>query len=164
MRDRVIEAMRASQKVCRHIHLPVQSGSNPLLERMNRLYTREHYLAIIQKLRAAMPGLLITTDFIVGYPGETGADFHASLSLMEEIAFDGLFAFKFSARPGTAAAAAPDDVPAGLKEDRLQQMLALNKEIQARSARLRQTPGGPESLDPRLRHAGVTTGDFEVFH
>src|SRR2546428_619885 len=102
--DRVIEAMKQSSKVCRHIHLPVQSGSDRLLERMNRLYTRTAYLAIVQKLREAMPGLLITTDLIVGYPGETDADFEASLSLMEQVAFDGLFAFKFSPRPGTAAA------------------------------------------------------------
>jgi tRNA-2-methylthio-N6-dimethylallyladenosine synthase len=135
MRDRVIEAMRASAKVCRHIHLPVQSGSSRLLASMNRLYTREEYLAIIQKLRRAMPGLMITTDLIVGFPGETEADFEASLSLMELVAFDGLFAFKFSPRPGTAAAEEPDDVPANAKEARLQQVLALNKHIQRQKPR-----------------------------
>jgi tRNA-2-methylthio-N6-dimethylallyladenosine synthase len=130
MRDRVIEAMAASSKVCRHIHLPVQSGSTPLLARMNRLYTREDYLAIVRKLRRAMPGLLITTDLIVGYPGETEADFQASLSLMEAVSFDGLFAFKFSPRPGTPAGAERDDVPNAVKEARLQAVLARNKQIQ----------------------------------
>jgi tRNA-2-methylthio-N6-dimethylallyladenosine synthase len=133
MRDRVIEAMRASAKVCRHIHLPVQSGSDRVLERMNRLYTRAHYLSIIQKLRQAMPDILITTDLIVGFPGETDMDFEASLSLMNEVAFDGLFAFKFSPRPGTVAGGEPDDVPDEVKENRLQTVLALNKTIQRRS-------------------------------
>jgi tRNA-2-methylthio-N6-dimethylallyladenosine synthase len=133
MKDRVIEAMRDSAKVCRHIHLPVQSGSDPILQRMNRLYTRSHYLSIIQKLRQAMPDILITTDLIVGFPGETDVDFAASLSLMEEAAFDGLFAFKFSPRPGTVAGAEPDDVPTDVKESRLQKVLALNKIIQRRN-------------------------------
>jgi tRNA-2-methylthio-N6-dimethylallyladenosine synthase len=129
MRDRVIEAMRESRKVCRHIHLPAQSGSTRLLQQMNRLYSREDYLTIVQKLRQAMPGLLITTDLIVGYPGETAMDFQESLTFMQEAAFDGLFAFKFSPRPGTPAAQVPDDVPSAEKEDRLQQVLALNKKM-----------------------------------
>jgi len=130
MRDRVIAAMKESSKVCRHIHLPVQSGSNSVLERMQRLYTRENYQAIVQKLRAAMPTLMITTDVIVGYPGETEADLLDTLRLMDEVRFDGLFAFKFSPRPGTAAAQVSDDVPTGVKERRLQQVLTLNKQIQ----------------------------------
>jgi tRNA-2-methylthio-N6-dimethylallyladenosine synthase len=135
MRDRVIEAMRDCKKVCRHIHLPVQSGSDRLLKQMNRLYSRDQYLTIIRKLRQAMPDLMITTDLIVGYPGETEADHQDSLSLMKETAFDGLFAFKFSPRPGTLAAQETDNVPADIKEARLQQVLALNKEIQHRTHR-----------------------------
>jgi tRNA-2-methylthio-N6-dimethylallyladenosine synthase len=130
MRDRVIQAMRESTAVCRHIHLPLQSGSTSLLQRMNRLYTRADYLAIIQKLRDAMPGIMITTDIIVGFPGETDDEFHDTLSIMEEAAFDGLFAFKFSPRPDTVAGALPDDVTAELKEKRLQTVLDLNKRIQ----------------------------------
>lgn len=130
MRDRVIAAMRDCEKVCRHIHLPVQSGSDRLLAEMKRLYTREAYIAIVNKLRAAMPGMMITTDLIVGYPGETEADFQDSLSLMKEVRFDGLFAFKFSPRPDTVAGNQPDDVPDSVKEERLQQVLALNKKIQ----------------------------------
>lgn len=129
MRDRVIQAMADSPKVCRHIHLPLQSGSDRLLGAMKRLYTRADYKTIVQKLRQAIPGLLITTDLIVGYPSETDEDFRDSLSLMEGIRFDGLFAFKFSPRPGTTAAEQTDDVPDSVKEDRLQQVLALNKRI-----------------------------------
>jgi tRNA-2-methylthio-N6-dimethylallyladenosine synthase len=129
MRDEVIEAMRACPKVCRHIHLPVQSGSDRLLAEMKRLYTAAEYSAIVNKLRAAMPGILVTTDVIVGYPGETDEDLQATLQLMRQIRFDGLFAFKFSPRPGTAASALVDDVAADLKEARLQTVLALNRAL-----------------------------------
>jgi len=129
MKDRVIEAMAECHKVARHIHLPVQSGSDRLLSAMKRLYTRTEYLAIVEKLRAAMPGILITTDIIVGYPGETPADFEATLSLLRQVRFDGLFAFKYSPRPGTASAEAVDDVFDRTKENRLQEVLALNTEI-----------------------------------
>jgi tRNA-2-methylthio-N6-dimethylallyladenosine synthase len=129
MRDPVIQAMTDSEKVCRHIHLPAQSGSSRLLERMKRLYTRDEYVAIVAKLRAAMPGILITTDIIVGFPGETETDFHQTLSLLEDVQFNGLFAFKYSPRPGTASAELLDDVPDPEKENRLQKVLALNEEI-----------------------------------
>jgi tRNA-2-methylthio-N6-dimethylallyladenosine synthase len=135
MRDRVIAAMRDCGKVCRHIHLPVQSGSSRLLEAMNRLYNRDHYISIVQKLREAMPDIMITTDLIVGFPGEAEADFEESLALMRDVHFDGLFAFKFSPRPGTPAALQKDDVLAEVKEERLQRVLALNKELQAAKAK-----------------------------
>ncbi len=98
MRDSVIEAMRDSNKVAKHIHLPVQSGSNRMLAAMKRLYTREEYAAIARKLRTAIPGILMTTDIIVGAPGETRDDFEETLSLLREIRFNGLFAFKYSPR------------------------------------------------------------------
>jgi tRNA-2-methylthio-N6-dimethylallyladenosine synthase len=131
MRPNVIAAMKACSKVAHHLHLPVQSGSNRLLERMKRLYTREDYLAIVQQLRDALPDIALTTDFIVGYPAESDADFAESLSLMEEIRFDGLFAFKYSPRPGTASAEEADDIPDAIKEDRLQQVLALNQNMKS---------------------------------
>jgi tRNA-2-methylthio-N6-dimethylallyladenosine synthase len=127
MRDHVIGAMAECSKVSRHIHLPAQSGSDSVLERMKRLYTRAEYLDIVRKLRAAMPGLLMTTDIIVGYPGESAADFTATLELLEEVRFDGLFAFKYSPRPGTASAEFPDDIPGELKESRLQEVLARSR-------------------------------------
>jgi tRNA-2-methylthio-N6-dimethylallyladenosine synthase len=129
MKDRVIQAMAECPKVARHIHLPAQSGSDRLLDSMKRLYTRAEYQAIVDKLRAAIPGLLITTDIIVGYPGEADEDFEATLSLLRTVRFDGLFAFKYSPRPGTASADKFDDVPDATKEERLQQVLALNTEI-----------------------------------
>ncbi len=129
MRENVIRAMAESSKVCRHIHLPLQSGSDRLLRDMKRLYTREEYKNIVLALRKAIPGIKITTDVIVGYPSESDADFRDSLSLMEDMRFDGLFAFKFSPRPGTAAAEQADDVSENLKEHRLQQVLTLNKRI-----------------------------------
>ena len=112
MRPHVIAAIAESAKVSRHIHLPLQSGSTPLLARMKRLYSREDYADIITQLRAAMPGIKITTDVIVGFPGETDADFAQTVDLLEQIRFDGLFAFKYSPRPGTVSAEWPDDVSA----------------------------------------------------
>ena len=130
MKDAVIQAMADSEKVCRHIQLPAQSGSSAWWERMKRLYTREEYLGIVDRLRTMMPGLLITTDIIVGFPGETPENFQDTLSFLQEVQFDGLFAFKYSPRPGTDAAQLPDDVSNPVKEERLQKVLALNKQIQ----------------------------------
>ena len=123
MRSRVIEAITECSKVARHVHLPVQSGSNRLLARMKRLYTREEYISIVHQLRSAVPGMAITTDIIVGFPGETTADFEETLSLLDELRFSSLFAFKYSPRPGTASAKETDDVPDPLKEERLQNVL-----------------------------------------
>jgi tRNA-2-methylthio-N6-dimethylallyladenosine synthase len=128
MKDDLIRAM-AETKTARHIHLPLQSGSTRMLERMKRLYSREDYLTIVQKLRQAMPGLLITTDLIAGFPGETEDDFSQSLSLMELVRFDSLFAFKYSPRPGTPSADWPDDVSNDEKESRHQRILDLNQRI-----------------------------------
>jgi tRNA-2-methylthio-N6-dimethylallyladenosine synthase len=134
MRDGVIRAMSECSKVARHVHLPAQSGSDRLLERMKRLYSREEYIRTVQKLRAAIPGIAITTDVIVGYPGETAADFERTLSLVEEVRFNGLFAFKYSTRPGTDSARQIDDVPENVKEERLQKVLALNLNINTAKA------------------------------
>src|SRR5574341_330380 len=109
------EAMAILPSVCEHIHLPVQAGSNLTLSRMKRTYTREDYLGKVAMLRAAVPELAITTDIIVGFPGETDADFAETLRLMEAVGFDGCFAFKFSPRPGTPAAELPDQISEGVK-------------------------------------------------
>jgi len=124
MRPSVIAAMAESRKVARHIHLPLQSGSTALLARMKRFYTREEYAEIVAQLRAAMPGVKITTDIIVGFPGETDADFAETVRLLEQLRFDGLFAFKYSPRPGTVSAEWADDIAPSIKEDRLKQVLA----------------------------------------
>ena len=122
--DELVRAFRAFPKVCRHLHLPVQSGSDRILAAMGRRYTRAEYLAAVAKLRAFDPAFAVTTDVIVGYPGETEADFEATRALMEEAGFDNAFVFKYSPRPGTRAAALPDDVPTAEKERRDQVLLA----------------------------------------
>ena len=122
--DELIAAYRDCDKVCRHLHLPVQSGSDRVLKEMGRRYTREEYLAAVKKLREFDPEFSITTDVIVGYPGETEEDFELTRSLMEEAGFDNAFIFKYSPRPGTRSAALTDDVPVEEKERRDQVLLA----------------------------------------
>ncbi len=123
------EAMAALPSVCEHIHLPVQAGSTRTLLRMRRTYTREAYLEKVAVLRAAVPDLAITTDIIVGFPGETDDDFAETLTFMEEVGFDGCFAFKFSPRSGTAAADLPDQVPESIKSARLTHVLELQRHL-----------------------------------
>ena len=123
------EAMAILPSVCEHIHLPVQAGSNLTLSRMKRTYTREHYLEKVVMLRAAVPDLAITTDIIVGFPGETDADFAETLTLMEAVGFDGCFAFKFSPRPGTPAAELSDQIPEPVSAARLSRVLELQSRL-----------------------------------
>lgn len=106
---RMIEAVRDVPKICRHIHLPVQSGSNAVLQKMKRTYTREWYADTVKRLKDAVPDMAVSTDIIVGYPGETERDFSDTMSLLEEIEFESAFSFKFSPRPGTPAASCPAD-------------------------------------------------------
>ncbi len=114
-----------------HLHLPVQSGSDAVLARMNRGYTRKHYLALVSALRAARPGIALTTDLIAGFPGETGEDFEATLSLMEEVRFDAAFTFHYTERPGTKAATFPDQIPPETRLARLERLIALQNRITA---------------------------------
>ncbi len=122
--DELLAAYRDCRKVCRHLHLPVQSGSDRILREMRRRYTRAEYLEAVGRLRAFDDQFAITTDVIVGYPGETDEDFEATRSLMDEAGFDNAFVFKYSPRPGTPSAARPDDVPTEEKERRDQVLLA----------------------------------------
>ena len=122
--DELIAVYRDCPKVCRHLHLPVQSGSDRVLAEMGRRYTREEYLAAVKRLRDLDPEFAVTTDVIVGYPGETEEDFEATRSLMEEASFDNSFIFKYSPRPGTRSDALVDDVPQEEKERRDQVLLA----------------------------------------
>ena len=122
--DELVRVYRECPKVCRHLHLPVQSGSDRVLAEMGRHYTRAEYLAAVRKLHDFDPEFSVTTDVIVGYPGETEADFEETRSLMEEAGFDNAFVFKYSPRPGTRSAALPDDVPTAEKERRDQVLLA----------------------------------------
>jgi tRNA-2-methylthio-N6-dimethylallyladenosine synthase len=127
--DRLIRAMAECQSVCEHLHLPVQSGSDVVLRRMGRQYSVESYRDLIARLRGAVPGIGLTTDVIVGFPGETGEQFEETLALLREIRFDTVYAAAYSPRPGTPAAALPDDVPAGEKRGRLNALLAAQEAI-----------------------------------
>ncbi|MDR0840906.1 MAG: tRNA (N6-isopentenyl adenosine(37)-C2)-methylthiotransferase MiaB [Christensenellaceae bacterium] len=118
----LIEAMAALPRVCNHIHLPVQSGSDRVLAAMNRKYTRASYLACVQALRGKVPGLELTTDVIVGFPGETEEDFADTLTLVEQAGYSAAYTFMYSPRAGTQAATLPDQVPEDVKKQRLQRL------------------------------------------
>jgi tRNA-2-methylthio-N6-dimethylallyladenosine synthase len=122
----VIAAMAEVPSVCEHVHLPMQSGSTRTLKRMLRRYTREGYLECVRRLRAAIPGLALTTDVIVGFPGETDADFEETLSAVREVGFQDAFTFKFSPRDGTPATRMPasDTVPDEVASARLERLIA----------------------------------------
>ena len=157
--DELVRAYAEFPKVCRHLHLPVQSGSDRVLKEMGRRYTRAEYLAAVAKLRTFDPEFAVTTDVIVGYPGETEADFEATRSLMEEAGFDNAFVFKYSPRPGTRSAALPDDVPTGEKERRDQVLLAdQERRGQARNDRLVGTVREVLAEGPSLRNAARWSG------
>ncbi len=165
--DDIIQAMASSPKITPSLHLPIQSGSSRVLERMNRGYTREDYLALVGRLRRSLPGLLLMTDIIVGFPGETDEDFEATCSLLREVRFAGIFSFRYSPRPLTAAAAVPDDVPLEVKRRRLIALQSLQKSIQTPIFRsfvgqeLRVLGTGP-SPKGGGRFAGRTAGNLVV--
>jgi tRNA-2-methylthio-N6-dimethylallyladenosine synthase len=121
--DELVRCFAELEKLCKHIHLPVQSGSDRILHRMNRRYTRKRYLERIDRIRETCPEIAVTTDFIAGFPGETGTDFDASLDLLERVGFDSIFAFKYSDRPSAPAARFSGKVPETVKTDRLQRLL-----------------------------------------
>jgi len=125
----LIKAFGELDSLCEHLHLPVQSGANGILARMNRGYTRERYLEKVGALKAACPGIALSTDLIVGFPGETEADFGQTLELMEEAGFDQAFSFKYSPRPQTQAANFPDQVPEEVKAERLTRLQTLQDEL-----------------------------------
>jgi tRNA-2-methylthio-N6-dimethylallyladenosine synthase len=127
--DDVIEAMAATENVMPQLHMPLQSGSDAVLRAMRRAYRREAYLGILERVRAAIPGAAITTDIIVGFPGETERDFSDTLDLVRQARFAGAFTFQYSQRPGTPAAAMGNQVPAGVVADRYERLAALVSEI-----------------------------------
>jgi tRNA-2-methylthio-N6-dimethylallyladenosine synthase len=134
---RLVAAFRALPKVCKYFHLPLQSGSDRVLQRMNRGYTRARYLELIGELRDAVPEIALSTDLIVGFPGETDEDFAATLEMVERVAYDNVFAFRYSPRPGTPAAAMPDQIDPAVKARRNAELLAVTTRVAAaRSARL----------------------------
>ena len=120
--ERLIESHQKLRKLVSHVHLPVQSGSDRILAAMKRGYTVLEYKSIIRKLRSVRPDISLTSDFIIGFPGETEADFNATMELIEEVGFDDSFSFIYSQRPGTPATELPDDTPYKIKQERLQQI------------------------------------------
>ncbi|MDD3403271.1 MAG: tRNA (N6-isopentenyl adenosine(37)-C2)-methylthiotransferase MiaB [Hespellia sp.] len=129
--DELIEVMKHSDKICKHLHLPVQSGSSRILEKMNRRYTKEQYLELVNKIKTAVPDISLTTDIIVGFPGETEEDFLETMDVVKQVRYDSAFTFIYSKRTGTPAAAMDDQVPADVIKDRFDRLL---KEVQSISA------------------------------
>lgn len=127
--DRMIETVRDSKHICEHFHLPIQSGSNEILKRMNRGYTTEMYIELIEKIRRIMPHAVFTTDIIVGFPGETEAHFQETIDLIQKVRFDAAYTFLYSQRSGTPAAEMQEQVPQEVKKDRLARLSAVQNEI-----------------------------------
>src|SRR5213082_4255130 len=127
----VIEAMAECAAVCEHAHLPLQSGSSRILKAMRRTYSRERYLRLVDELREAIPDLALTTDIIVGFPGETEADFLETLEVVEDVGYDGAFTFVYSPRAATEAAAMPEQVPDELKRERIERLVEVVQHVAA---------------------------------
>jgi tRNA-2-methylthio-N6-dimethylallyladenosine synthase len=127
----VIEAMAECGAVCEHAHLPLQSGSTRILKAMRRTYSRERYLRLVEELRAAIPDLALTTDLIVGFPGETEEDFRETLETVQQVSFDGAFTFVYSPRAGTEAAALDDQIPDEVKQARIERLIEVVQRVAA---------------------------------
>ena len=127
--DELIETIKNGKHICHSIHLPVQSGSTSVLSRMNRKYTREHYLNIVKKIKAALPDVELTTDIIVGFVGETEEEFNDTMSLIEEVGYQQIFGFIYSKRKGTVAETMDGHLPVNVKKERLQRLINRQREI-----------------------------------
>ncbi len=155
-RREVIAAMADCSAVCEHAHLPLQSGSTRILKAMRRTYGRERYLRLVDELRAAIPDLALTTDVIVGFPGETERDFEETLEVVEEVRYDGAFTFVYSPRQGTEAALSPDQVPEHVKKGRIERLVDVVQRIayERNLERLGRTEQvlveGPSRTDPTV--------------
>ena len=155
-REPVVAAIAECESVCEHVHLPLQSGSSRILKAMRRTYSRERYLSLVERLRAAIPDLALGTDVIVGFPGETEVDFCETLEVVEAVGFDSAFTFVYSPRVGTEAAEMPDQVPEELKRERMERLV----EVVQRGAAVRNEGRvglveevlveGPSRTDPAL--------------
>ena len=165
----LIEVVRQGQNICEHFHLPVQSGSNRILEKMNRGYTREHYLGLIKDLREAIPGVSITSDIIVGFPGEKEADFLETVDLLEQARFDNAFSFLYSPRKKTAAYEFADQVKYTEKEERLRRLNEIqhriSKEINCSLANrvVEVLAEGPSKSNPEVQTGRTRTNKLVHF-
>ncbi|MBO8158375.1 tRNA (N6-isopentenyl adenosine(37)-C2)-methylthiotransferase MiaB [Thermosyntropha sp.] len=169
MSDKLIETMTSEHKICEHAHVAMQAGSNRILERMNRHYTREYYLNLTRKLREKVPGIAITTDIIVGFPGETEEDFEDTLDMVRKVRFDAAFTFMFSPRAGTKAAEFKDQVPLEVKKARLERLNELqygiateiNKTLEGTVQEV--LVEGPSKTDPDKLTSRTRTNRIVIF-
>ncbi|MDO4340395.1 MAG: tRNA (N6-isopentenyl adenosine(37)-C2)-methylthiotransferase MiaB [Eubacteriales bacterium] len=159
--DELIAVMAKSSKICHHLHLPLQSGSSRILKIMNRRYDKERYLDLVHKIRTAIPDISLTTDIIVGFPGETEEDFQETLDVVEKCDYDTAFTFIYSKRTGTPAASMPDQIPEDVVKERFDRLLSLVQE-KGRAASSRFTGTVKEVLvEEESKDAGVLTGRTE---
>lgn len=160
--DKLIKTIAMTKKVCEHFHLPIQSGSTRIMQQMNRGYTQESYLELIKKIKQTMPQASITTDFIVGFPGETEEDFLETLKVVQLVEFDAAYTFIYSPRSGTPAASYEEQVPDGVKKERLQRLMDLqakkslqrNRELENKIVQVLiegESKNNPENLQGRTR-------------
>jgi tRNA-2-methylthio-N6-dimethylallyladenosine synthase len=168
-RDPVIAAIAECNAVCEHVHLPLQSGSSRILKAMRRTYTRDRYLALAEKMRVAVPDLAFGTDIIVGFPGETEADFEQTLEVVEEMRYDSAFTFVYSPRAGTEAAVMADPVPHELKIERMERLVERTQRIarennEARVGRIEEVlVEGPSRTDPSVLRGRTRRNTTVVF-
>ncbi|MDR1700748.1 MAG: MiaB/RimO family radical SAM methylthiotransferase, partial [Lachnoclostridium sp.] len=127
--DELIEVLRKSKKICTHLHLPLQSGSTKVLKAMNRKYTKDQYLELVRKIRRAVPDISLTTDIIVGFPGETDQDFDDTISVIKEVRFDGAYTFLYSKRTGTPAAQLAEQISEEVKKERFAGLLTVIQQV-----------------------------------
>lgn len=169
-REPMIAAIAECDTVCEHVHLPLQSGSTRILKAMRRTYGRERYLELVTRLRAAIPDLALTTDIIVGFPGESEADFRSTIEVVEEVGYDGAFTFVFSPRRGTEAAAMPDHVPEEVKRERIEQLIDVVQRLAAarnaeRVSRVEEVlVEGPSRTDPAVLRGRTRRNTTVNFH
>jgi tRNA-2-methylthio-N6-dimethylallyladenosine synthase len=165
--DHLLEIMASHDNICKSIHLPMQAGADRILKRMNRDYTQTDYYALVEGIRTYMPACTLSTDLIVGFPGETDAEFQETLEMVERVGFDSAFTFKYSARPGTKAAEYTDQVPEAVKQERLERLIQLQKRItlernRAHVGRLAEVLVEKESKKSTAQWAGRTDGNHWV--
>ena len=157
--DRVIAAVKNGTHICEHFHLPVQYGTDHMLKRMNRVYTVAQYKDLIRKIRSEIPDCSITTDLIVGFPGETDDDFESMLEFLKEIRYDAAYTFIYSKRSGTPAANYPDQVPEELKKERLHKLMEVQNTISLEiNERLNGTVQKVMAEGPSRNDSSVWTG------
>ncbi len=165
----MVETIASCHKVCEHFHLPLQSGSDRILRLMNRGYTQEQYIRLCEIIRREVPGASITTDIMVGFPGETEDDFRETLYVVRTVQFEAAFTFMYSPRPGTRAAAMQHQLPREVKLARLQELIAVQKEITERRNQalvgsvVEVIPDGPSRKDPHLLQGRTRTDKVVVF-